>query len=84
VGLTVALLLAEILNVVQVFSPRQPKLLLLLLLLLLFTVVSKQKMQKTPGKTRKYLGFSPHVAQLVKRRHVLDGPFPFEVELAGP
>ena len=74
-------MLAEILNVVQVFSPRQPK---LLLLLLLFTVVSKQKMQKTPGKTRKYLGFSPHVAQLVKRRHVLHGPFPFEVELAGP
>ena len=57
-GLTVALLLAEILNVVQVFSPRQSKLLLLLLCCYCCSVVSKQKMPKNPGKTRKYLGFS--------------------------
>ena len=54
-GLTVALLLAELLNVVQVFSPAQA-VTVLLLLLLLFSGQQAEN-AKTPGKTRKYLGF---------------------------
>ena len=55
-GLTVALLLAEILNVVQVFSPAQA--VTVCYCCYCCSVVSKQKMPKNPGKTRKYLGFS--------------------------
>ena len=52
----VALLLAEILNVVQVFSPAQA--VTVCYCCYCCSVVSKQKMPKNPGKTRKYLGFS--------------------------
>ena len=55
-GLTVALLFAEILNVVQVFSPAQA--VTVCYCCYCCSVVSKQKMPKNPGKTRKYLGFS--------------------------
>ena len=50
------LLLAEILNVVQVFSPAQA--VTVCYCCYCCSVVSKQKMPKNPGKTRKYLGFS--------------------------
>ena len=59
-GLTVALVLAEILNVVQVFTPAHA-----VTVVTVVTVVqrparacSEEKMAKNPGKTRKYLGFS--------------------------
>ena len=55
-GLTVALLLAEILNVVQVFSPAQA--VTVCYCCYCCSAASKQKMPKNPGKTRKYLGFS--------------------------
>ena len=55
-GLTVALLLAEILNVVQVFSPAQA--VTVCYCCYCCSAASKQKMAKNPGKTRKYLGFS--------------------------
>jgi len=48
-------LLAEILNVVQVFSPAQ--VFVTVVTVECCSVVSKQKMPKKPGKTRKYLGF---------------------------
>ena len=54
-GLTVALLLAEILNVVQVFTPAHA--VTVCYCCYCCSAASKQKMAKTPGKTRKYLGF---------------------------
>ena len=48
--------MAEILNVVQVFSPAQA--VTVCYCCYCCSVVSKQKMPKNPGKTRKYLGFS--------------------------
>ena len=55
-GLTVALLLAEILNVVQVFIPAHA--VTVCYCCYCCSAASKQKMAKPPGKTRKYLGFS--------------------------
>ena len=55
-GLTVALVLAEILNVVQVFTPAHA--VTVCYCCYCCSAVSKQKMPKNPGKTRKYLGFS--------------------------
>ena len=57
-GLTVALLLAEILNVVQVFTPAHA--VTVCYCCYCCSAVSKQKMPKNPGKTRKYLGFSEY------------------------
>ena len=54
-SLRVALLLAEILNVVQVFSPAQA--VTVCYCCYCCSAVSKQKMPKNPGKIRKYLGF---------------------------
>ena len=54
-GPTVALLLAEILNVVQVFTPAQA--VTVCYCCYCCSAASKQKMAKKPGKTRKYLGF---------------------------
>ena len=53
---TVALVLAEILNVVQVFTPAHA--VTVCYCCYCCSAVSKQKMPKTPGNTRKYLGFS--------------------------
>ena len=55
-GLTVALLLAEILNVVQVFTPAHA--VNVCYCCYCCSAASKQKMAKKPGKTRKYLEFS--------------------------
>ena len=54
-GLTVALVLAEILNVVQVFTPAHA--VTVCYCCYCCSAASKQKMAKNPGKTRKYLGF---------------------------
>ena len=51
-GLTVALLLAEILNVVQVFTPAHA-----VTVCYCCSAATKQKLAKPPGETRKYLGF---------------------------
>ena len=50
-------MLAEILNVVQVFSPAQA--VTVCYCCYCCSAASKQKIPKTPGKTRKYLGFPP-------------------------
>ena len=55
-GLTVALVLAEILSVVQVFTPAHA--VTVCYCCYCCSAVSKQKMPKNPGKTRKYQGFS--------------------------
>ena len=49
-------MLAEILNVVQVFTPAHA--VTVCYCCYCCSAVSKQKMPKNPGKTRKYLGFS--------------------------
>ena len=54
-GLTVALVLAEILNVVQVFTPAHA--VTVCYCCYCCSAASKQKTAKNPGKTRKYLGF---------------------------
>ena len=54
-GLTVALVLAEILNVVQVFTPAHA--VNVCYCCYCCSAVSKQKMPKKPGKTRTCLGF---------------------------
>ena len=55
-GLTVALLLAEILNVVQVFTPAHA--VTVCYCCYCCSAASKQKTAKNPGKTREYPGFS--------------------------
>ena len=55
-GLTVALVLAEILNVVQGFTPAHA--VTVCYCCYCCSAASKQKTAKNPGKTRKYLGFS--------------------------
>ena len=54
-GLTVALVLAEILNVVQVFTPAHA--VTVCYCCYCCSAASKQKTAKIPGKTQKYLGF---------------------------